>query len=472
MTAVTFGLGGLVYFYLRASDVPPDDQWIIHGEQLTSLVLTGALFLVARSPRFPDGLVLRLGLAYLIVACLNISTAIPAFLWSRSETIPYMTFATLLIAVYPLIVPSPPALTLGTSIAAAATVPLGLLLLLAREMIPIEAVDLVGVSIAPVAGVAIAVFGSRVVHGMNREVARARELGSYRLEKLLGRGGMGEVWTARHRLLARPAAVKLIKPDVLGTNAELAVQRFEREAQATALLRSPHTIEVYDYGVADDGTLYYVMELLEGFDTDSLVRKFGPLSPGRTAHVLRQVCDSLAEAHETGLIHRDVKPANVFVCRYGRTVDFVKVLDFGLVKGGGEPRESLELTAEQVGTPAFMAPEQIQGEGPLDGRTDVYGLGCLAYWLLTGELVFTGKTALNIMMDHVHTEPIPPSRKIGREVPAGLESLVLDCLAKSRDDRPATLDEVARRIEAIPDLDEWGDARARCWWEEHGTGVD
>ena len=210
------------------------------------------------------------------------------------------------------------------------------------------------------------------------------------------------------RRLARRAAVELHA-------------RFEREAQATASLRSPHTIELYDFGVADDGAFYYVMELLDGFDLETLVERFGPLPAERAVHLLTQVCHSLAEAHAAGLVHRDIKPANVYVCRYGREVDFVKVLDFGLVKSqrDAERRRRQRSPRHHAvgGTPAFMSPEQVMGDRPIDGRSDIYAVGCLAYWLVTGQLVFTGRTAIETMLQHAQATPVPPSQRTELEIP-------------------------------------------------------
>jgi serine/threonine-protein kinase len=256
--------------------------------------------------------------------------------------------------------------------------------------------------------VLMAYVGARVLYALGNEVRRARELGSYRLLERLGEGGMGEVWRARHRLLARPAAVKLIRP---GAGPSLAgseaASRFEKEAQAIASLRSPHTINLFDFGIADDGTFYYVMELLDGLDTERMVNRFGPMPAARVIHVIRQVCHSLPEAESISLVHRDIKPANIFLCRYGEDYDFVKVLDFGIVKaihspGSSEDVPTLGVTMENVvrGTPAFIAPEQAVGDQPVDHRADIYGIGCLAYWLLTGQLVFTGKTPMQLLMQH------------------------------------------------------------------------
>jgi serine/threonine-protein kinase len=328
----------------------------------------------------------------------------------------------------------------------------------------------------------MAYVGSRVVYRLGAAVHEAREMGSYRLVQRLGKGGMGEVWRAQHRLLARPAAIKLIRPEVLGAEdqatRDLLVRRFEREAQATARLRSPHTMELYDFGVADDGTFYYVMELLDGFDLDRLVERFGPVPPARAVHFLRQICASLGEAHEIDLIHRDVKPANLYACRYGRDVDFIKVLDFGLVKHHRGADADDTLTAANMspgGTPAFMAPEQALGEGEVDARSDLYALGCVAYWLLTGTLVFRGATALETIVMHASREPEPPSRRTTRPIPPDLEAIVLACLAKDPAKRPQTADELAAMLSAAGVGEEWTQARAREWWARRsadGTAAD
>jgi len=313
--------------------------------------------------------------------------------------------------------------------------------------------------------------GVRVVSRLGAAVRQARELGSYRLVERLGRGGMGEVWRAEHRLLARPAAIKLIRPEVLGANdpeaRRLLMRRFEREAQATAMMRSLHTIELYDFGVSDDGTFYHVMELLGGYDLHALVGRFGPVPAERVVHLLRQVCDSLGEAHEAGLIHRDIKPANIYACRYGREVDVVKVLDFGLVKHVQAPEPGADLvTAGQLagGTPAFMAPEQALGEDRVDARSDLYAVGCVAYWLLTGTLVFEGATPLETIVMHVHAQPELPSRRTDLPIPPQLEALVLTCLAKDPAARPATADELGARLAAVPLERPWTPERAREGW--------
>jgi len=239
---------------------------------------------------------------------------------------------------------------------------------------------------------------------------------------------MGEVWRAEHRMLARPAAIKLVKPARLGSEdadrRTRTLARFEREAQATALMRSPHTIELYDFGMTEDGTFYYVMELLDGFDLETLVKRFGPVPAERAVHLVCQVCDSLADAHEAGLIHRDIKPANIYVCRYGRRLDVVKVLDFGMVKKQHDSESAdMRLTVQHAayGTPAYMAPEQVLGESDIDGRTDIYAVGCVAYWLLAGRFVFPAVNAPAMMAQHRREIPEPPSIHSKLPIPEALE---------------------------------------------------
>jgi eukaryotic-like serine/threonine-protein kinase len=316
---------------------------------------------------------------------------------------------------------------------------------------------------------------SRTIYGLRQQVKEAADIGQYTLEAKIGSGGMGEVWRARHRMLIRPAAVKLVTAQQLGStsghDAELRLRRFEREARATAGLRSPHTVQLYDFGVTDDGTLYYVMELLEGMDLDTLVDRFGPVPAERAIHLLMQVCASLDDAHQNGLIHRDIKPANIVVSRIGTDWDFVKVLDFGLVKLGSDRQsdESLRLTAEGhlSGTPAFIAPEVVLGTQPTDHRVDIYSLGCVAYWLVTGKLVFEGPGAVKVIADHVHTPPIPPSSRTDLPIPPDLDALILECLAKDPAKRPTSAAVLQSRLQAIPIATPWTSERAEHWWDLH-----
>jgi serine/threonine-protein kinase len=440
--------------------------------QVGSPILHAILWALIRSPRVSHTVALNLGLAYEVGLVLLIGTA--THFMNATQGVDYddRVFAVLIIALYPIIVPSPPRRAFFSSLAAAAMLPMGIVVLLPFG-IPAQGDQYLTSGVLAFVSLAIAVLGSRVIYRMNVDVAHARRLGSYELETRLGQGGMGEVWRARHRLLARPAAIKLVRREMLGgsaAEAETALRRFEREARATAALRSPHTIDIYDYGISSDGVFYYVMELLDGLDLETLVSRYGPAPAARVVHLLRQACDSLAEAHDVGLIHRDVKPANLYVCRYGRETDFVKVLDFGLVTGDGRapvPSEGLTMEGVVTGTPAFMAPEQILGNRSVDARTDLYALGCVGYELLTGARVFEGATPMETMLKHAREDPVAPSHRCELPIPEELDRLVLACLAKDPARRPQTADELADRLEACGLASSWTAEDARDWWRTH-----
>ena len=442
------------------------------GTQAIAFAISAALFLVARSQRFSHSLVLKLSLVYEVLLCAVLSVGAQWFTATVQGTFVTMTLTCVVIAIFPLIVPTPPLQTFIAALASAATGPLALTVVAWLGVLTPHMDDYLVVSVFHAISVIVAVYGSRLIYGLNRDVAEARELGSYRLEESLGKGGMGEVWRARHRLLARPAAIKLVRLDVSLHNRARAtdrlMQRFEREAQVTASLTSPHTVGLFDFGLNDEGTFYYVMELLDGLDLDILVVKYGPVPAERVVHILTQVCKSLAEAHDSGLVHRDIKPANLMVCRYGHEFDFVKVLDFGLVKSDHKGvEEDVHLTAENAvsGTPAYMAPEQVLGDRPIDGRTDIYALGCVGFWLLTGRLVFEGETAIKTMMLHVQATPPSPSEYSELPIPEALERLILSCLEKDPAQRPRTADDLAESLAACPVETPWAPVRARQWWD-------
>ena len=382
----------------------------------------------------------------------------------------------MIILIQPAVVPTPPIKTLVASLIIATMDPIAVWIASMRgASIPNDAFYLTWSFLPNYICVGLAMLPSAVIMGLSRQVNEARELGSYLLGELIGKGGMGEVYHARHRMLARPAAIKLIRPESLGAadmnTAQSMIQRFRREAQAAASLKSPHTIVLYDFGVTDDGTFYYVMELLDGFDLETLVKRFGPVSPERAIHLLSHTCQSLAEAHTRGLIHRDVKPSNIFACRLGLQVDYAKVLDFGLVKvardaeaGGG----TVLMTNPDVttGTPAFMAPEMALGDA-VDHRADVYALGCVGYWLLTGGLVFEADTPVKMMLQHIQSTPRRPSELSEVPIPAELEQVLLRCLAKKPEDRPQTATELQRLLMAVPVAEPWTADRACSWWSVH-----
>jgi len=376
-----------------------------------------------------------------------------------------------IILLYPALAPTTPVKVLVTGLLAASMDPAWYGIAVARHVVPDPTIGDFVYRFWPNYLCAVAaVAPTHIIRGLGRQVSRARELGSYRLGRKLGVGGMGEVFEAEHRLLARPAAIKVIRPDLLEAvttqQASLHVERFRREAETAALLRSPHTIELYDFGFSHDGGFYYVMELLDGLSLEDLVQHDGPIPAERAVFVMLQACESIGEAHARGLVHRDLKPSNVFVCRIGLQVDFVKVLDFGLVKGitTGDPT----LTAPNVaaGTPAFMAPEVALGE-PASGRSDVYALGCVLYWLLTGQLVFDARTATRLMHEHIQGAPTPPSRRTELDVPADVDALVMSCLAKDPAERPADANALRQRLAELGLAGRWTRAQADRWWDTH-----
>jgi serine/threonine-protein kinase len=321
----------------------------------------------------------------------------------------------------------------------------------------------------------IAYVGARVVYTLGKAITEARELGSYQLVERIGQGGMGEVWRAKHRLLARPAAIKLIRVSEAagGKASQEAVSRFEREANVTASLSSPHTVQLFDFGTRDDGTFYYVMELLHGLDLETLVRRYGPVPAERAIYFLRQVCHSLAEAESYGLVHRDIKPANLFACRYGGEHDFLKVLDFGIAKIARDVLETgaIGVTRDNLlrGTPAYIAPEQALGAA-VDSRADIYSTACVGYFLLTGEPVFGGDTPMAVVVHHARTPPTPPSTRSETAIPPALDRLIMECLAKDPGARPQSAKELSRRLSEIDGLEPWSEERACAWWEMHQPG--
>ncbi len=453
-------------------------------DTVTSLIaITYSLVVVYRCVRTKCEACVFAGMSmfYLVVSALGI--AVQSWGWesvSKFE-IESVNWVGVWLVAYPSIVTLAPRQMLIGSLLAFATVPAVAILSLAVHGVPADfegspwiAMVRLALPVLICAGIAYAI--AYRVFRLARDVSKARRLGSYQLTDKIGSGGMGEVWRAKHRMLARPAAVKLIRPESLGTPgdgtaARTLLRRFEREAQATAMLTSQHSIMLYDFGIGEDGVFYYVMEFLEGRDLKSLIQESGPIPAERAVHFLRAACDSLADAHDRGLIHRDIKPANMFTCRRGRDFDFIKVLDFGLVKSVKDPGDTItQLTGAGVtsGTPGFMAPEMVTGDAPVDGRADIYALGCVAYWLLTGQLVFAGNTPMSILIQHVKEKPPTVSSRTEIEVPPRLEEIVLACLEKDPDDRPGSAEELGEMLsELAATLPAWTQQRAEQWWRMH-----
>jgi eukaryotic-like serine/threonine-protein kinase len=309
---------------------------------------------------------------------------------------------------------------------------------------------------------------SWVIYGLRAEVREARRLGQYVLERKIGEGGMGEVYRARHGMMRRPSAIKLLRADRAG---KINLGRFEREVQLTARLTHPNTITIFDYGRTHDGVFYYAMELLDGATLQRVVAVDGAQPAGRVVRILAMVCGALTEAHAIGLIHRDIKPANIMLCMQGGERDVVKLLDFGLVKEFEVGRQ-VELTGAStlVGTPQYMAPESILDPDSADARTDIYALGAVAYYLLAGVDVFDGKSIVEVCSQHLHQKPEPLSGR-GHAIPPDLEAVVLECLDKDPDGRPQSAADLRRRIEACS-VEPWDSARALAWWQEYAPELD
>jgi serine/threonine protein kinase len=324
------------------------------------------------------------------------------------------------------------------------------------------------------AALIIATATSKVIYGLRKEVRDARRLGQYTLIEKLGQGGMGVVYRARHAMLRRPTAIKLLPPDKFGAES---VARFEREVQLTARLTHPNTIRIFDYGRTPDGIFYYAMEYLEGGSLADVVAVGGPMPPGRVIHVLDQAAGALTEAHRIGLIHRDIKPANIVLTEQGGVPDVVKVLDFGLVKRVGQldgeeaPGTALTHAGSFAGTPMYMAPEALTSPDKIDARADLYALGAVGYFLLTGKDVFTGRTVVEVCGHHLHSTPTPPSERLGQPIAADLELLVLACLQKDPARRPVDARALQGMLRACRDARAWSEEDARRWLDAHGESL-
>ncbi len=439
------------------------------GATLCALLLAATLV-----PSLSDRTVLRLALATELLLASLISIAVPWAGWVRTQHLPALTWVVPIIILFPLLVPARPRVMAMVSAACALTMPGGVGVLDALGIVSARASDYWAAGSAAAVGLAIALVAARTVYGAGQQVALASRMGGYELLEPLGSGGMGEVWRARHLLLARPAAVKLILPERLQASSEAReamVQRFRREAQVTAGLRSPHTVQLFDFGLSADGVMYYAMELLEGINLEHFVYRYGAVEPRRAVHWLRQACHSLGEAHALDLTHRDIKPANLFVCKYGRERDFLKVLDFGLARPSPAATDA-KLTREGawLGTPGYMAPEQVFG-GDGGPAADLYALGCVAYWLLAGVKPFESEDAGELMRQHVHVAPAPLAGRAPHAIPAPLEAVVMACLAKDPADRPRDTDDLDERLARCLDDEPWSTAAASAWWQGKLAGA-
>ncbi|MDF2693718.1 MAG: serine/threonine kinase [Labilithrix sp.] len=457
----------------------PDRFWWVHLSFAKILHLVAGLGLITiaiicrRTRLLPRWLLSVFdvgGTAKLMILVGAMIAFIPTGIHAEFLILPAVVLVTALRAA---LVPSPPRWTTLVAAVAALPTPFAAYLSTARDpswsdqLIP-RAVVVVVVTVWSIVAVACAYAIAKVVYGLRAEVKKAMHLGQYTLEDKIGEGGMGAVYRARHALLRRPTAIKLLSKE-RSTNQD--IRRFEREVQLTSMLTHPNTVAVYDFGHTRDGVFYYAMEHLDGISLHDLVERDGPQPSGRVVHILSQIAGALSEAHNVGLVHRDVKPANIFLCERGGIPDFVKVLDFGLVKHVGQADPSLSRADAIAGTPHYMAPESIIDPGSIDARVDLYALGAVGYFLLTGTTVFEGHNLVEICSHHIHSTPEPPQVRLG---PAGrvsteLEKVILRCLAKARTDRPRSAGELLALLQTCHGDCAWDLAAAREWWRRERT---
>lgn len=435
------------------------------GPLSAAFCLSLAMFGLTWVRRLEASAVTTCSYVYLMGLCLALGFLRHAVLIDSTDPLRVLFLGVLPILTFAALVPAVPQKVLFISLGAALMDPLAFLLVTH------------GASPIPVVGLCVMALGiawisrqiSAAVHKLTEGMRQAQRVGSYRLVRRLGVGGMAEVWRAEHKMLARPAAIKLIRPEVLVRHGPIEAERllrlFTREARTTAQLSSPHTIVLYDFGINREGAFYYVMELLDGIDLQTLVERFGPQPSERVAHLLSQVCHSLREAHQQNFVHRDVKPANIFTCALGGELDFAKVLDFGLVLDRAPTADELEDEQRFVGTPAVMAPEMLRFQAPVDARADIYAVGCVGYWLLTGHRVFEATTRADMLVMHAHQRPIVPSKRTDRSIAPGLEELIMSCLEKNPNKRPQSAGEVVERLAALTFPAPWTDERRALWWK-------
>ena len=478
--AVVLTVGDLLA--AAAGFLPLDRAWVLPAASLGFLFLSLLLWLASRSERFGNLQVFRFGLAYVVVSALLAGFVHCVHEAHRFDQVTGFGPHAILLTCFPLLLPCPPRTTVKVCLGAGIAIFLGFWMSGYWRLAAPSPSSYADLTVVVISSTAIGYTISRLVFRLQKDIVAARRLGSYSLEEKIGSGGMGEVWRGRHGMLASPAAIKLMHPAGPGKVLDAsAAERFRREARVTAALRSPHTVHLYDFGAGDDGTFFFAMELLEGIDLAALVRRFGPQPPERVRGILLQACDSLAEAHALGLVHRDIKPENLMLCRQGRQVEVVKVLDFGVVgvlgesavpglaaapagaSAEGEGSADLTRPGTFLGTLAYAAPETFFGQGS-DARSDLYSLGCVAFWLLTGRKVVEAAGSVH-QVAVTWSRPIPRPSTLGVAVPEDLDAIVTACLSREPSSRPQSADQLAELLTAGGAG--WSRELAGAWWSRH-----
>jgi hypothetical protein len=473
-----FGLGTLLSLTLPPLlDKPPRISLIFAVLCGFLTLLSAVMRWIARSRRRTPRGIVALALSYVVVAAWAMAAAEVLLRDPQDPRYDGVSGICIWIVLFPMLLPTRPRHALVTALLAASGLPLAWAVGRSFGAPEIPATRLIDWFIPGYFCAGLAFVASLSLHRLTAALARARarvrELGAYQLEERLGSGGMGEVWRARHRMLPRPAAVKFIKPAQDPTldperSRELAT-RFEREARAIALLESPHTIRLFDFGIDAEARFYYAMELLSGLDLQSLVARHGPQPPARVRHILVQICRSLAEAHAKGLVHRDIKPGNVMLCTVAEERDLVKVLDFGLVSVTQDTAIGDLGTGGQSGisgTPGYIAPELLFDGHGADARSDLYALGAVGYWLLTGTSVFPDGEGGEDLVAHSMDPPQDPAARLGHDLPRELCAPILRCLEKKPQQRPESAAVLRRQLESLA-MAPWTQDDAERWWREH-----
>jgi serine/threonine-protein kinase len=446
--------------YFRYPKIEPPDEDLINYMSIGGLILLAVIWrvvLVRRTLTIEQ--LHRIDFFYAV--CTGLSFGASA--WFAQELRPSaygcLLYASFMVLVRAIVIPSTGPRTAVTG--ALTFLPMTIVAIALREgqELPSWAFVVADLVISTII-ILLATIGSRIIYGLRRQVSVAMQLGQYTLDRKIGEGGMGEVYRAHHALLRRPTAIKLLIPDRIGGGT---VARFEREVQHMSQLTHPNTVAVFDYGRNPEGVFYYAMEYLDGIDLEHLVEQYGPQPADRVTAILIQVCGALHEAHQSGIIHRDIKPANIILCERGAQPDVAKVVDYGLVKEiTANTGESSRLI---LGTPAYIAPEAVSDPDSVGPAGDLYALGAVGYFLLTGKRLFEGKTSVDVCVQHVTAIPVPPSKAASIHVPEGLERVIMSCLEKSPHARP-TAAALAKLLRELPLQRDWTDDEALGWWSE------